>query len=78
MTIFRIICLSHPKSYKLSEPFSPPIIMSDFDTLCTKLEQMDPATFTQLFNELSVDVDLVAFHLQVVQLVGVYDALVKR
>ena len=56
MTIFRMICLSYPKSYKLSEPFSSPIIMSDFDTLCTKLEQMDPATFTQLFNELSVDV----------------------
>ncbi len=30
--------------------------MSDFDALCKKLEQMDPETFTQLFNELSVDV----------------------
>ena len=30
--------------------------MSDFDTLCTKLEQMDPKTFTEVFNELSVDV----------------------
>ena len=30
--------------------------MSDFDTLCTKLEEMDPATFSQLFNEMSADV----------------------
>ncbi len=30
--------------------------MSDFDTLCTKLEQMDPQTFSQIFNEMSVDV----------------------
>jgi len=30
--------------------------MSDFDALCTKLEQMDPESFSQIFNQLSVDV----------------------
>ena len=30
--------------------------MSDFDTLCKKLEEMDPETFNQIFNELSVGV----------------------
>ena len=30
--------------------------MSDFDTLCKQLEEMDPETFTQIFNEKSVEV----------------------
>jgi len=30
--------------------------MSDFDMLCKKLEEMDPETFAQLFNEMSVRV----------------------
>jgi len=38
------------------DKYSSPDSMSDFDTLCKKLEEMDPETFTQLFNELSVDV----------------------
>ena len=30
--------------------------MSDFDTLCKQLENMDPETFAQIFNDKSVDV----------------------
>ena len=30
--------------------------MSDFDTLCKQLEQMDPATFADIFSEKSADV----------------------
>lgn len=30
--------------------------MSDFDTLCKQLEVMDPKTFNEMFNKLSVDV----------------------
>lgn len=30
--------------------------MSDFDTLCKKLEEMDPEQFSQLFNEMSADI----------------------
>ena len=42
--------------FKMHIWFLLSISMSDFDTLCKELEQMDPETFTNLFNELSVDV----------------------
>ena len=30
--------------------------MTEFDALCRKLEEMDPKTFTEVFNDISIDV----------------------
>jgi len=57
-TLFSISEIDRFRWYRLSlYPISAiHVIMSDFDTLCKKLEGMDQDAFKQLFNELSVRV----------------------